>query len=168
MTSRPEPPLIADERATLTGFLDFQRATLEWKCSGLTPEQLAVRGVPPSPISLLGLVRHMSDVERGWFRMFAGSPLPTRYYGPRDPDGDFDNAVGTAAGVDEAFTNWHDEIAHAREVVAGSSLDDTAVRPRDGLEFSLRWILVHMIEEYARHAGHADFLRERLDGAVGE
>jgi uncharacterized damage-inducible protein DinB len=165
---RPDPPLTAAERETLNGFLDYYRATLAVKCDALTPEQLAERTVPPSSLSLLGLVRHMAEVERGWFRGFAGETSHARYYSKEDPDGDFDNAEADRAQVEDAFTFWQQEIERAREIVAGADLDDCFTHPRDGQTFSLRWVLVHMIEEYARHAGHADFLRERIDGATGD
>jgi len=165
---RPDPPLVGDERSILNGFLDYYRATVELKCEGLTPEQLADRAVPPSSLSLLGLVRHMGEVERGWFRSFAGEPTQPCYYSTDDPDGDFDNADGDPGQVAEGFAFWRGEIEHAREIVAAADLDATFTRARDGSTFSLRWILVHMIEEYARHAGHADFLRERIDGATGD
>jgi uncharacterized damage-inducible protein DinB len=165
---RQNPPLIGDERSTLNGFLDYYRATLAVKCDGLTPEQLAARTVEPSSVSLLGLVRHMAEVERGWFRGFNGEDSHPRYYSKDDPDGDFDNVAGEQAQVDDAFAFWQAEIEHAREIVAAAHLDATYVRARENRTFSLRWILVHMIEEYARHAGHADFLRERIDGAVGD
>jgi uncharacterized damage-inducible protein DinB len=165
---RPEPPLTADERATLEGFLDFHRATLELKCRGLTPEQLASRSVPPSSMSLLGLVRHLADVERGWFDRFA---YPTQraplFYSEADPDGDFDNAVGTDEAVDEAFTAWRAMVEESRAVSARTALDATFEHQRNGTT-SLRWLLTHLVEEYARHNGHADLLRERIDGVTGE
>jgi uncharacterized damage-inducible protein DinB len=164
---RTEPQYVADERAVLTGFLDFHRDTLEWKCTGLTPEQLRERAVPPSTMSLLGIVRHLADVERGWFRRgVAGEKIGPIFYSDDDPDGDFDNVDdATQADVDEAFAAWRAEVQRAREITAAASLDDTFTR-RD--EISVRWVLVHMIEEYARHNGHADLLRERIDGATGE
>ena len=162
---RTEPPYVGDERAVLTGFLDFHRDTLEWKCAGLTSEQMRERAVGPSSLSLLGLVRHLADVERGWFRRgVAGEDATPLFYSDNDRDGDFDN-VGTA-DVDEAFAAWRAEVTRAREITAAASLDDTFTR-RDQ-EISMRWVLVHMIEEYARHNGHADFIRERIDGATGE
>ncbi|MDQ2750141.1 MAG: DinB family protein [Actinomycetota bacterium] len=164
---RPHVPKTGDERATLTGFLDQYRATLADRCHGLTPEQLATRAVPPSPLSLLGLVRHMGEVERGWFRRFALEETVPHYCSDADPDGDFDNAHGDEATVGEAFAFWEAEIEHAREVAAGAALDQTFVHPRTATTFSMRWILVHMIEEYARHCGHADFLRENIDGVTG-
>jgi uncharacterized damage-inducible protein DinB len=167
---RPQTPTTGNEFDTLTGFLDHYRATLGIKCAGLTPEQLAERSVPPSSLSLLGLVRHMAEVERGWFRGFAEEETEPRYYSDADPDGDFDNVEPTQAQVDDAFAYWRAEIDHARGIVAAASdLDQSFTRIRRGREqtISLRWIVVHMIEEYARHCGHADFLRERIDGATG-
>lgn len=167
---RPHTPKTAAERETLIGFLDHYRATLALKCEGLTAEQLAERAVPPSPLSLLGLVRHMGEVERGWLRGFAGEPTQPRYYSDENPDGDFDDARGEDAMVRDAFDYWHEEIEHARRIAAAADLDGTFERPRDGQPhtISMRWILVHLIEEYARHCGHADFLRERIDGATGD
>lgn len=165
---RPEPATTADERTTLTEFLDYYRATLAVKCAGLTPEQLAQRAVEPSKLSLLGLVRHMGEVEQGWFRSFAGEQIDRPYSSSTNPDGDFDDAVAEQECVDEALAFWQAEIAHAREITAVHDLERTYLHPRHGEEFSLRWVLVHMIEEYARHCGHADFLRERIDGATGD
>jgi uncharacterized damage-inducible protein DinB len=164
---RPEPPYEADERTTLTAFLDWQRATLAWKCEGLTDEQLRLRAVEPSSLSLVGLVRHMTDVERGWFRRtLAGEDVPALYWADEDDDGDFNQS--DTADIAEAFAAWRREIDIARaNVAAASSLDVTGTN-RKGAKISLRWILTHMIEEYARHNGHADFLRERIDGATGE
>jgi uncharacterized damage-inducible protein DinB len=165
---RPEPPHQGDDRTILTAFLDWQRATLAWKCDGLDDAQLRHRAVPPSSLSLLGLVRHMADVERSWFRRtFSGEDAPPHYYAKEDLDGEFDNVDD--ADVAEAFATWRAECEQARTVVAETpSLDTTAAKPSWGRVVSLRWILTHMIEEYARHNGHADLLRERIDGAVGE
>jgi uncharacterized damage-inducible protein DinB len=165
---RPHTPKTADERTTLIAFLDQYRATLAIKCHGLTPGQLAQRAVPPSPLSLLGLVRHMAEVERGWFGRVAGEETAPRYFSDADPDGDFDNVEDDATLVEEAFAFWRAEIDHARRVTAAADLDQTFVHPRTQATFSLRWVLVHMIEEYARHCGHADFLRERIDGVTGD
>jgi len=163
---RTDPPLEADERATLTAFLDFNRATLALKCDGLSDDQLRERAVPPSSLSLLGLVRHMAEVERNWFRPVLGGEPMTPIFAP---DMDWEAAfreVGTA-DVAEAFRIWRAECDHARALVAAApSLDVTGFR-RSGY-VSLRWVLTHMIEEYARHNGHADLLRERLDGSTGE
>ena len=163
---RIDPPLVAQEREMLDAWLDFHRATLAVKCEGLTDDQLRARAVPPSSLSLLGLVRHMGEVERSWFRrVLGGEQAPPRYYSDENPDGDFDDVAG--AGVAEAFGYWRDECAHARERVAAAPSLDVTGTGRDGERYSLRWIMVHMIEEYARHNGHADLLRERIDGTVG-
>jgi uncharacterized damage-inducible protein DinB len=166
---RIDPPQVGDERALLTGFLAYHRATLAQKCAGLSPDQLRERAVPPSSLSLLGLVRHMAEVERGWFRRFfagEGDAAPPRYYSDSDPDGDFDNVDD--ADIEEGFAFWREECEYADEVVGANSLDDVRQHPRYGVDISLRWVLVHMVEEYARHNGHADFLRERLDGVTGD
>ena len=166
---RPEPPTTGDERSTLVGFLDFQRATLEWKCDGLSAEQLARRAVPTSTLSLLGLVRHLAEVERSWFRRrFADEDAPPLYFTDAEPDLDFDGAVADEAVVARAFADWRAQIARAQEIIAAAPLERTFVHDRTGETISLRWILAHMIEEYARHNGHADLLREAIDGATGE
>ena len=159
-------PREADERTTLTAFLDWQRATLERKCESLTDEQLHLRSVPPSSLSLLGLMRHMADVERWWFRInLHGEDLPLQYSSDDDEDGDFDNLDD--AEVDAVLAAWRAECDRSREVVASYSLDDTGRNRDNGRVMTLRWTLTHMVEEYSRHNGHADLLRERLDGAVG-
>jgi Protein of unknown function (DUF664) len=164
--ARVAPPFEANERATLTAFLDFQRATLALKCDGLTDRQLRERAIPPSSLSLLGIVRHMAEVERNWFRpVLGGEPMATIFA----PDMDFEAAFRdvAAAEVTEAFRIWRAECDHARMLVAAApSLDVRGFRRRGWI--SLRWVLTHMIEEYARHNGHADLLRERLDGSTGE
>ncbi|GGO30845.1 hypothetical protein GCM10010116_61770 [Microbispora rosea subsp. aerata] len=138
------------------------------KCEGLTEEQLRLRSVPPFGMSLLGLVRHMADVERIWFRRrLNGEDLDGIYFSDADPDGEFDN-VDTAS-AEEAFSTWRAEIEHARAIEEScADLDATTKSPRRGVHYSLRWIMCHMIEEYARHNGHADLLRERIDGATGQ
>jgi uncharacterized damage-inducible protein DinB len=164
---RPHAPGAADERTMLAGWLDYHRATLEMKCAGLTPAQLATRAVEPSTLSLLGLVRHMADVERGWFRRrIAGEDAPPLYYSDDDPDGDFDNL--DPATADDAFATWRAECARAREIATALPSLDVTVIDREGRQLSARWVLHHMIEEYARHNGHADLLRERIDGVTGE
>ena len=166
---RAEPPPRADELATLMGFLRWQRGTLELKCAGLDPAALASRSVPPSTISLLGLVRHLAEVERGWFRRFlAGEPAPPHF--DLAADGDFEGAVAEQATVDEAWRLWRAEAEYAdRFVAAAPDLETLSVR-EDAYRgrMSLRWVLVHLIEEYARHNGHADLLRERIDGRLGQ
>jgi uncharacterized damage-inducible protein DinB len=161
-------PRLGGERATLTEFLRGQRLTLELKCAGLDAGQMARRSVEPSTLSLLGLVRHMADVERNWFRNhFSGRDEGKLFQSPDDPDGDFNGAVADDAVVAEAWAAWRAEMAFANEFIADHDFDfvgdDGAGEP-----ISLRELLVHMIEEYARHNGHADLLRERIDGRVGE
>ena len=161
-------PRLGDERATLTEFLRCQRLTLQIKCTGLDASQLARRAVEPSTMSLLGLVRHMAEVERRWFRSrFAGTGVPRRYQTEADPDGDFNGAVADAAVVDEAWAAWHEETAFADQFTRDHDLDFVG-HDSEGEPVSLRELLVHMIEEYARHNGHADLLRERIDGRVGQ
>lgn len=169
--TRVEPPLTGlDEREMLRAWLEFHRETLLMKCDGLSPEQLATAAVPPSTITLQGLIRHMTEVERNWFfRIFAGETAPPLYYSDDDPDGDFDNI--DASKIAEEMAMFHETIEHAREIEAlGVSLDENgAVDASHGRgPVSLRWIMIHMIEEYARHNGHADFLRERIDGLTGD
>lgn len=162
---RSEGPLVADERTMLEAFLAYYRATLLHKCSGLTGEQLARREVPPSNLSLLGLVRHMAEVERAWFRRrFAGHDVGDVYCSDDDRDADFDDLDPAHAEAD--YDRLVAECRLADVAAAGASLDDTFVH-RDET-YSLRQIYVHMIEEYARHVGHADLLRERIDGATGD
>src|SRR5215469_7605447 len=164
---RTEPPLAAKERQMLEAWLDFHRDTLALKCDGLTGGQLRQRAVPPAKLSLLGLVRHMAEGEQQWFQMvLGGEQVPWHYYTDDNPDADFDDV--DTADVAEAFETWRSACADARErVAAAPSLDVTATQDDDDREFSLRWIMVHMIEEYARHNGHADLLRQRIDGVVG-
>jgi uncharacterized damage-inducible protein DinB len=150
----------------LESWLEYHRATLALKCEGLSLEQLRERAVPPSSLSLLGLVRHMADVEQNWFRrVLSGETVAGIYWTEDNEDGDFDDV--DTADADEAFATWRAECDNARKVAAAApSLDITG--KRHGMEVSLRWIYVHMIEEYARHNGHADLLRERIDGATGD
>ena len=160
---------LTDERSTLLEYLRAYRLTLEMKCADLDAEQLARRSVPPSTMSLLGLIRHMADVERNWFRrVMAGEDAPPRYWVEELPNADWEGAVPEPAVVDEAWEAWRDEVAFAERFV--DEAPDLAVkgRMRDGSTLQLREVLVHMIEEYARHAGHADLLRERVDGRVGQ
>jgi uncharacterized damage-inducible protein DinB len=160
---RPEGPLAGPERPVLQAFLDWQRATLLYKCAGLTGEQLADRAVPPSGLSLLGLVRHLTHVERVWFRQrFAGEPVEHAFGG--DTEADFGRADPGRAAAD--YARLTEEFKLCDAAAANASLDDTFVH-RDQV-MSLRAIYLHMIEEYARHNGHADLLRERIDGTTGE
>lgn len=162
---RDEPPHEADERTTLTAFLDFQRATLALKCDGLTDDQLRERAVPPSDLSLLGIVMHMAEVERNWFRpLLSGEEMSSIFAPGLDWDAAFRDVA--SASVAEAFDAWHAECEHARALVAAApSLSVSG--ERGGERFSLRSVITHMIEEYARHNGHADLIRERLDGSTG-
>ena len=165
---RADPPYIAGERDMLDAWLDFHRATLLRKCAGLSGADLARRSAEPSTLTLLGLVRHMSEVERSWFRrVLAGEDAPPLYYSDADPDGDFDRVE--AADSEADLARWRSEVEACREVARRhGDLDAIAVTKRRGEDVSLRWIYVHMIEEYARHNGHADLLRERIDGTTGE
>jgi hypothetical protein len=166
--TRSEPSRVSGERDALQAWLDYHRATLLFKCQGLDGEQLVRRAAEPSTLSLLGLVRHMAEVERGWFRRgFAGrSDVPLLYCSDEDPDADFDRADAAEAEAD--FLAYQAECALADEAVRDRSLDDTFPGRRDGAPIDLRWVYLHMIEEYARHNGHADILRERLDGVTGD
>jgi uncharacterized damage-inducible protein DinB len=163
-----------DERTVLDGYLHDYRLTLELKCAGLDAEAMARRSVEPSDLSLLGLVRHLSDAERYWFRhVMAGEDAPARYRKSAGDDHDraFSDAVADPAAVALAWENWRDEVAFAERFV-GAASDLSLCKPYIGRgghqgQVSLREVLVHMIEEYARHIGHADLLRERIDGKVG-
>ena len=165
--TRVEPaPTGLDERESYRRWLEYHRETLLMKCDGLTPEQLGLRSVEPSSMSLQGLIRHMTEVERNWFlRTLAGESIPPIYYSDDDPDGDFDNL--DPAKVDEEMARYHETLERCREAeAAAASLDDTGIRRGEAV--SLRWIMVHMVEEYARHNGHADLIRERIDGTTGD
>ncbi|MBF9068079.1 DinB family protein [Streptacidiphilus fuscans] len=153
------------ERAILAGYLRDQRLTLELKCAGLDAEALARRSVEPSSLSLLGLVRHMAGVEQKWFRsVMAGQEITRHYRTAEDPDGDFNGALPDPHVVEHAWATWRAEVAFAERFTAEA--DDLGVTGSTGQ--ALREVLVHLIEEYARHNGHADLLRERIDGRVGQ
>jgi uncharacterized damage-inducible protein DinB len=163
---RQNTPYVAGERQMLEAWLDFHRQTLLGKCSGLTAQQLSQRATPPSSLSLLGLVRHMAEVERGWFRRrIGGQDVGFLYSSEADPDGEFDH-VDTADAAQDLDTYLR-EIELARAAAAGHELDDTFFHTHRNAQMSVRWVYVHMVEEYARHNGHADLLRERIDGATG-
>ncbi|MUL85694.1 DinB family protein [Mycobacterium sp. CBMA247] len=164
---RPMPPLNADERTTLESWLDFYRVTLALKCEGLDDEQLRSASVPPSGLTLLGLVQHAAEVERNWFRRVLNGEQVPPIFGPRDnPDGhDGGFEVSAQSSYRAAAKIWQDEIKQARINSAARGLDDTSAFM--GGEVSLRWIYTHMIAEYARHCGHADLIRERIDGQAG-
>ena len=165
MTDRTDVPRTGGEREQLRAYLDFHRDTLALKCAGLSDDDLR-RRTTPSSLSLLGLVRHMAEVERAWFRRVTdGQDVPLVW----SPDGDFQAAYdATDADVAEAFEAWRTEMEHGRRIeCAAESLDVTGVDRRSGGEYSLRRVLVHLIQEYARHNGHADLIREGIDGTVG-
>jgi uncharacterized damage-inducible protein DinB len=151
----------------LEGWLDYHRATLKQKCAGLSDEQLRTASCPPSNLTLLGLVRHMTDVERGWFlRGVAGQPNSQAgpiYSSDEDDEGDFENLM--SAGIDSVFETYDEAIYQIRDAVAGANLDQTF--DNGGTPYSVRWVYTHMIEEYARHNGHADLIREAIDGVTG-
>ncbi|HEY2692860.1 MAG TPA: DinB family protein [Streptosporangiaceae bacterium] len=158
--------MIADEREMLRVFLDYHRATLALKCDGLSDVDLRRRSMLPSGLSLLGLVRHMAEVERTWFRrVINGEDIPLVW----SDEGDFQVAYdATEATRAEAFGAWEAEVEHSRRIeAAAESLDMTGYQPKWGEDVSLRLVMLHMIHEYARHNGHADFLREGIDGTVG-
>jgi uncharacterized damage-inducible protein DinB len=166
---RESEVVVAGEWGTLLAYLRRYRLTLKMKCEGLGPEQLACRSVPPSTMSLLGLVRHMADVERNWFRrVMAQADMSWLYWSEDVPDADWLGAVADPAVVDDAWQAWRNEVAFAEKFVAASPDLGIEGVMRDGTSIALREVLVHMIEEYARHCGHADLLRERIDGRVGQ
>jgi len=160
------------EKATLVEYLTNYRLTLGLKCDGLTPEQLATRSVPPSSMSLLGMVRHLASVEHSWFqRVLQATGEDRLYRTPDDRDHDWNGAVGTQECVDDAFTTWRREVAKAEEwfdAVPEGDLGREVMMPGDDGPVSIRDVVVHMIEEYARHCGHADLLRECIDGRTGQ
>ncbi|HYB16758.1 MAG TPA: DinB family protein [Streptosporangiaceae bacterium] len=160
---------LVGERATLLAYLRLYRMTMEMKCADLDPDQLARRSVPPSTMSLLGLIRHMADVERNWFRrVMAHTDAPPLYWSRDVPDADWLGAVADPAVVAGAWQAWRDEVAFAEKFAADSAGLGIRGTMQDGDTIALREVLVHMIEEYARHCGHADLLRERIDGRVGQ
>ncbi|WFE31403.1 DinB family protein [Micromonospora sp. WMMD975] len=160
-------PPTADERTLLDAFLDFQRDALVRKCDGLSDEQLRSRPVPSSALSLLGLVRHLATVERWYFQAVIAGTSPGDLFDLTD---DFDapfHDVADATGPG-TFALWREEVAASRRIAATRSLDTVGRTPGTGAERSLRWVLTHMIDEYARHLGQADIMREAIDGRTGE
>ena len=164
---RVGPPLRGGERETLRAFLDYHRATLAMKCEALSDAQLRERSSPPSTLSLLGLVRHLAEVERTWFRRVMNAEQVGMVWS--EQENDFQRAYdATGSTRAEAFDAWAAEVEISRRVEReAASLDVTAHQARWGEDVSLRLVMVHMIQEYARHNGHADFLREAVDGTVG-
>ena len=163
---RISPPMTAGEREMLRAYLDFHRATLSMKCAGLSDEQLRRRSMPPSTLTLLGLVRHLAEVERTWFRRVINrEDVPLVWSDEGDYQVAYDAAAATRA---EAFDAWRSEVERSRRIERDAeSLDVTGRHPRSGEAVSLRLVMLHLIHEYARHNGHADLLREGIDGAVG-
>lgn len=164
--SRPVLPQSGDERTMLTIYLEFHRATFASKCSGLEAAQLNARTMAPSTLTLHGLLRHLTAGERWWFQInFAGDDVPMLHYSDDDPNQDFERLDGD---LDEAWAAWRRECDRSREIVAATaSLDVEGVRARDGAPISLRGVLLKVLAEYAQHNGHADLLREGIDGATG-
>jgi hypothetical protein len=164
---RADPAPGAAERASLEGWLDYHRATLLTKCAGLDGEQLARRAVPPSSLSLLGLLRHLAEVEQFWFQVVleGDHDAPDLFCTPEHPDGDFDDVDPARAAHDVAVLA--EQVARSREICGRHGLEDSGHHRHHGA-VDLRWIYTHLIEEYARHNGHADLLRECVDGATGE
>jgi uncharacterized damage-inducible protein DinB len=159
-------PFAGDEKVMLSAFLDRYRETILWKLDDLTREQASARLVP-SATTLLGIVKHLAYVERSWFQMyFAGGPINFPW-SKDEPDPDVDFRVDAGDTIESIRALYQNEIARAREIVTGASLDDLSKNQENGPR-TLRWIMVHMIEETARHAGHADILRELTDGAIGQ
>ncbi len=156
------------ERAVTLNYLRHYRMTFELKCQGLDAEQLARRSVPPSSLSLLGLLRHLAKVEQIWCRrvMERNPDLPRLYWTEDQPGLDFEGAVADPAVVEHAWAAWRSEVAHAEQIYVALDLDALGAHPEGELE--LRDVLVHLVEEYARHCGHADLLRECIDGRTGQ
>jgi uncharacterized damage-inducible protein DinB len=167
-TPRIEPAALAGVRDMLEAWLDYHRTTLWNKCAGLTDEQPKLRPAPPSALSLLGLLRHMTDAERDWFeRDLLGTDMSLVYSSQDDWDADFKEL--NSDPVEEVFRRFEEECARSRANLGRYSLDDVASRRRpNGEPVSVRWIVVHMLEESAWHNGHADLLRERIDGLTGD
>ena len=164
--ARTDVPRTGGERELLRAYLDFHRETLALKCAGLSDDDLR-RRTTPSSLTLLALVRHMAEVERAWFRrVIDGQDVPLVWSDRLDFQEAYD---ASAAAPEEAFAAWQAEVAIARDIEAAApSLDVTGVDRRSGDEYSLRRVMLHLIQEYARHNGHADLLRERIDGRVGQ
>jgi hypothetical protein len=164
---RADPPRIAPERELLQGFLDYHRDTLLWKVTGLTGDQLVTASVDPSVMTLIGLIRHLTEVERYWFQLcLAGQPVKLEHWTDEHPDGDFE--LVDAARVEQDLAAFREVVRVSDELASQYELDHTFPRPRYQGDYSLRYLYIHMIEEYARHNGHADLLRERIDGLTGD
>jgi hypothetical protein len=164
--NRVGPPNFGSERDMLRAFLDYQRATLAMKCDGLTDAELRRQSMPPSTLSLLGLVRHMAELERAWFgRAFQDNDAPMVWSDEIDFQAAYDASASTRA---EAFAAWEAEVENSRRIEReAESLDVAGHQPRWDEDVSLRMVMIHVLLEYGRHNGHADFLREGIDGTVG-
>jgi len=164
--NRMGPPSFGSERDMLRAFLDYHRATLSMKCGGLTDAELRQQSMPPSTLSLLGLVRHMAEVERAWFRrVFEDNNAPMVWSREIDFQAAYDASGSTRA---EAFAAWEAEVEKSRRIEReADSLDLAGHQTRWGEDVSLRMVMLHVLLEYGRHNGHADFLREGIDGTVG-
>ena len=163
MTERTMPEGSSDERSLLDGWLDYYRATLLAKCDGLTGQQLITRSCEPSPLSLIGLVRHMTEMERVYGHRLADWSISWLYCTDENEEGDIE-AV-TAAGAAADLETFRAHCARTRQIMAAHQLDDTFGKKNLA---TLRWFYLYLIKEYARHLGHADLLRERVDGVTGE
>ena len=163
MVERSMPSGLSDERGLLDGWLDYYRASLLAKCDGLSGEQLVTRSCEPSPMSLLGLVRHMTEMERVYGHRLADWDIGWLYCTDENEEGDLEGA--TAGGAPADLDRFREHCARTREIMAACQLSDTFGRTN---LYTLRWFYLYLIKEYARHLGHADLLRERIDGAVGE
>ena len=163
---RPRIPRVAGEREALTAYLEYYRATVEMKCQGLTPEQARARSMPPSTLSVHGLVRHLAGVERWWFEQnFERRDVPFLFFTEENPDLDFDPPAEADFAAD--LEVWRAECEVSRDIVSAHELDDIA-RPLDWYEdVDLRWLILRIITEYAQHCGHLDLLREGVDGRTG-
>ena len=165
---RAEPDKTSEERAMLDQWLDYHRATLRQKCTGINDHQLRTASCPPSNLTLLGLVRHLTDVERGWFLRGVArrtvQQVPPLYYSDEDPEGDIENL--DSRSTQAVFDAYDEAIRDIRAAIAGAELDQTF--NNGGVPCSVRWVYLHMIEEYARHNGHADLIREAIDGTTGD
>ena len=161
--------VVTDERSNLIEYLRAYRLTLEMKCAGLSPQQMAMKSVPPSDMSLLGLVRHLADVERSWFRsVLAGEEAAPLFRTAESREDPWLLALPEEKVVEEAWQAWRSEVANAERFVGDAKDLGLLAKSPDSPDLQLREILVHMIEEYARHCGHADLIRERIDGRVGQ
>jgi len=161
---RKPAPFLGDERSLLDGWLDYHRDTLLRKCAGLTREQLKTAAAEPSTLTLLGMVRHMTDNEQWFSSLFTGEPVIGTYCTEESPEADLGEVADADASAN--FAKFAEVVASAREVSPRRQLDE--IEETEGFQLSIRGAYLHMIEEYARHNGHADLIRERIDGTVGD